>query len=577
MRFAVVAPAAALLVLASAAPALAAPPAPPLPALPRALAAELSPYEKTSLATLTVGSGVGVDAVVRTPTSASVVRLDTSTTADARRAVSLLNEQPGVTAGVTGVVRADGRAVGLTSVRPLSGGTEWDLLKVHGPDARALVAGSLPSVTVAVLDTGIAANPQLTPDLVPGQNFSDSDPSNPTDTTDNYFHGTHVAGTIGAAVGATGIEGVADGVRLMPVKVLDDSGSGTTSAIASGIIWAADHGADVINMSLGGDDDPAVDSAIDYARSKNVVVVAAVGNSGDAGNPVEYPGASPGVIGVAATDSNDVHPSFSEYGPQVDVAAPGVDVASLYLASTTQVAVASGTSMATPHVAATAALVKAVDRSVAPDQVEKIIEGAVVDLGALGRDDLYGNGRIDALAAVEGAFAADGQTVPVPPSETPLDALYRRLGGSAGFLGLPRTDPFGPLVSGGMGEHFQGGSIYWSPTTGAHAVGGAIRGRWAAGGWETSWLGLPTTDVFCGLRGGGCGQHFQGGSIYWSPATGAHAVGGAIRSRWAATGWETGLLGYPTTDLYGVPGGVAVRFQHGTITWIQRTGRISIT
>ena len=629
MRFAVVAPAAALLVVVSAAPALADPAPPPLPPLPSALTSQLSPQEQSTLATLTAGAGIGVDAVVRTPTGASVVRLDSSTSTDARSAVSLLNDQRGVTAGLTGHVRATGQAVGLTSVSAQSSGTEWDLLKVNGPAARTLVAGSLPTVTVAVLDTGVATNPQLTPYLVPGQNFSSSDPGNPTDTIDNDFHGTHVAGTIGAAAGVTGIQGVADGVRIMPVKVLDDTGSGTTAAIASGIIWAADHGADVINMSLGGDEDPAVDSAIDYARSQNVVVVAAVGNSGDAGNPVMYPGASPGVIGVAATDINDVRPSFSESGPQVDVAAPGVDVASLYLASTTQVAVASGTSMATPHVAATAALVKAVDRAFTPDQVQNIVQGAVVDLGAPGRDDLYGYGRIDALGAVDAAFTADGQPAGGSAPPTALDVLYARLGGASsvlgaavtdafpiaggtarryaggqillapgsttahfvsgaiaglyggigsatGFLGFPTTDPFGPLRGGGVGQHFSGGSIYWSPTTGAHFVRGAIRGQWAATGWENG-LGYPVTDEFCGLRGGGCGQHFPGGSLYWSPTTGAHVVHGAIRNRWAAMGWENGRLGYPTTEEYGVRGGIAMRFQHGTITWVQRTGRISVT
>jgi subtilisin family serine protease len=632
MRFAVVAPAAAFLVVASATPALADPAAPPLPSLPSALATQLSPQEKSSLATLTAGDGVGLDAVVRTPTGASVVRLDSSTSTAARQAVSLLDDQPGVTAGLTGVVHAAGQTVrvtGVSGVSAQSGGTEWDLQKVNGPAARALVAGALPTVTVAVLDTGVAANPQLMPYLVPGRNFSSSDPGNPADTTDHDFHGTHVAGTIGAAVGATGIEGVADGVRIMPVKVLDDSGSGTTTDIASGIIWAADHGADVINMSLGGAEDPAVQSAIDYARSRNVVVVAAVGNSGDAGNPVMYPGAGAGVIGVAATDMNDVRPSFSEYGPQVDVAAPGVDVASLYLASTTQIVVASGTSMATPHVAATAALVKAVDRGFTPDQVEDLIQGAVVDLGAPGRDDLYGYGRIDALGAVDAALTADGRPVDGSPAPTALDALYARLGGAsgvlgaavtgafpvaggtarryaggqillapgsttahfvsgaiaglysavgsaAGFLGFPTTDPFGPLGRGGVGQHFQGGSLYWSPATGVHLVRGAIRAQWAATGWETG-LGYPVTDEFCGLRNAGCGQHFQGGSLYWSPATGVHLVRGAIRAQWAATGWETGRLGYPTSDEYGVRGGIAMRFQHGTVTWVQRTGRTSVS
>jgi GH25 family lysozyme M1 (1,4-beta-N-acetylmuramidase)/uncharacterized protein with LGFP repeats len=115
-------------------------------------------------------------------------------------------------------------------------------------------------------------------------------------------------------------------------------------------------------------------------------------------------------------------------------------------------------------------------------------------------------------------------------------------------LGYPTTDGFCGLTSSGCGQHFSNyASIYWSPATGAHFVRGAIRGKWAATGWEHN-LGYPTTDEFCGLTNSGCGQQFSNNaSIYWSPATGAHFVRGAIRGTWAATGWET-KLGYPTTD-----------------------------
>jgi uncharacterized protein with LGFP repeats len=116
--------------------------------------------------------------------------------------------------------------------------------------------------------------------------------------------------------------------------------------------------------------------------------------------------------------------------------------------------------------------------------------------------------------------------------------------------------------------------VYWSPGSGARVVVGAVRDRWAAQGWETGPLGYPVTDERCGLRDGGCFQLFQRGSVYWSPGSGARVVVGAVRDRWAAQGWETGLLRYPVSDEYPVPGGRAQRFQGGSLTWVAATGRV---
>jgi uncharacterized protein with LGFP repeats len=156
-----------------------------------------------------------------------------------------------------------------------------------------------------------------------------------------------------------------------------------------------------------------------------------------------------------------------------------------------------------------------------------------------------------------------------------IKAKWLAMGGPAGTLGYPVTDEFCGLRGGGCGQHFsKAASIYWSAATGAHFVRGAIRTKWSATGWETN-LGYPVTDEFCGLRGGGCGQHFsQTASIYWSPATGAHLVRRAIRSAWAALGWETGQLGYPTSDEFCglVGGGCGEHFQGGSIYWSAATG-----
>jgi uncharacterized protein with LGFP repeats len=144
------------------------------------------------------------------------------------------------------------------------------------------------------------------------------------------------------------------------------------------------------------------------------------------------------------------------------------------------------------------------------------------------------------------------------------------LGWENGFLGYPTTSEI--ALRGGALTAFQGGSVYWSPATGAHAVRGAIRDRWGALGWENGFLGYPTTDEI-GLRGGAF-TAFQGGSVYWSPATGAHAVRGAIRDAWGATGWENGSLGYPTSDEFGIPGGQRTNFQRGYITWTPQGGAV---
>ncbi|NIZ91501.1 N-acetylmuramoyl-L-alanine amidase [Kineococcus rubinsiae] len=145
-------------------------------------------------------------------------------------------------------------------------------------------------------------------------------------------------------------------------------------------------------------------------------------------------------------------------------------------------------------------------------------------------------------------------------------------GWERGSLGFPVTGD--SPARGGFYTHFQGGSIYWSAKTGAHLTRGAIRDRWAALGWEGG-LGFPLTDDTATPNGKGWFTHFQGGSIYWSPASGAHAVRGGIRDKWASLGWENGWLGFPTRDEYAVAEGLRTDFQGGTITWNARTGELT--
>jgi uncharacterized protein with LGFP repeats len=135
-------------------------------------------------------------------------------------------------------------------------------------------------------------------------------------------------------------------------------------------------------------------------------------------------------------------------------------------------------------------------------------------------------------------------------------------------LGYPTTDTVCGLRSSGCAQHFQGGSIYSSPTTGARVLAGAVRARYIAVKGQNSGLGYPTTDTVCGLRSSGCAQHFQGGSIYYSPRTGARVVAGAIRARYVAFGAHNSRWGYPTSDQYAIRGGVAQKFQGAVATYV---------
>ena len=260
---------------------------------------------------------------------------------------------------------------------------------------------------IAIVDTGVdMTHPELVSKLVSsGHDFANND----DDATDDVWHGTHVAGIAAADTNnAAGIAGVAWNCRILPVKVTDATGDGFYSWIIDGIIWAADHGADVINISLGGNyPDPFLEDACKYAHDKGAVVVAAAGNDGIA--LVLYPAAYDAyVLAVAASDYNDEIADFSSFGPEVDVAAPGVWI----LAPAPQWYVGdgflpylfgSGTSMAAPHVAGLAALIKSVKPDLSVDDIMKLIRYTADDINKTahpGRDDYAGYGRINMTRAL---------------------------------------------------------------------------------------------------------------------------------------------------------------------------------
>ncbi|MQA33310.1 hypothetical protein GCU49_06975 [Modestobacter roseus] len=175
--------------------------------------------------------------------------------------------------------------------------------------------------------------------------------------------------------------------------------------------------------------------------------------------------------------------------------------------------------------------------------------------------------RVDAASA----------TVTVSPGATPIGRRYADAGGPTGSLGAPTAGQRCGLRASGCFQEFRGGAIYWSPGTGARVVSGAVRDRWAATGWENGSLGYPVTDTVCGLVGGGCYQHFERGTVMSGPA-GAWSVSGAVRDGWFARGSEGGVLGYPAADqVCGLPGGGCFqRFQSGSLYWSPATGARSV-
>jgi subtilisin family serine protease len=181
------------------------------------------------------------------------------------------------------------------------------------------------------------------------------------------------------------------------VKVLGDNGSGSSSDVARGITWAVDNGAEIINLSLGGSYSSAVATAVGYAESQGVLVVAAAGNDGPTGSP-NYPAALADALAVASYDEGGSVSSFSTRGSYIDVAAPGGNILSTFKSGGW--VFMSGTSMATPHVAGVAALLLASEPGLTPAQVRQRFESTAVDAGTAGHDTSYGWGRVDAPAVL---------------------------------------------------------------------------------------------------------------------------------------------------------------------------------
>jgi thermitase len=294
---------------------------------------------------------------------------------------------------------------------------QWGLTTIQAQAAWEITTGDA-GVKVAVLDTGIDQdNEDLAAKIVANQNFSSS-PS----VDDLYGHGTHVAGIVAAICNnGIGVAGVGYNSSLMNVKVFDDSGNGLDSWAADGIIWAADNGAQVINLSMGGPDDSmTLQNAVDYAWNKGVVVVASAGNN--ATNTPVYPAYYTNCIAVAATDQNDAKAAYSTYGEWVDVAAPGTHIFSTlpnhlcHLQKNDEFlnyGCLSGTSMSAPFVSGLAALVWSTGYGTSPTVVRSRIENCADLIDGTGL--YWQSGRINAYRTL----ASSATQIVLSPSLNP--------------------------------------------------------------------------------------------------------------------------------------------------------------
>ncbi|MFI1682626.1 type VII secretion-associated serine protease mycosin [Streptomyces sp. NPDC020607] len=336
---------------------------------------------------------------------------------------------------------------------------QWGLDAMHTSQVWQTTKGR--GITVAVLDTGIdAEHPDLAGNVLEGTDmvgFGAGRGDRPW-----ARHGTAMAGIIaghGHGEGRTdGVLGIAPEAKILPVRVILEDGDPARkkarntrgNALADGIRWAADHGADVINLSLGDDSksahpEPDEDAAVQYALKKGVAVVASAGNGGERGDHISYPAAYPGVIAATAVDENGARASFSTRRWYATVAAPGDDI--VIADPDRKYYEGWGTSAASAFVSGAVALIRAAHPALKPAQIKEILEDTARDAPSGGRDDSRGFGLIDPAAALDraGRIKPQGQRTATygtkyygsgPDETTPDDGPAAWLGPTAGALGV---------------------------------------------------------------------------------------------------------------------------------------------
>ena len=369
-----------------------------------------------------------------------VRKLKARTQAEADQLANELNAQPGVVAEVNQArktdpaVMADAGSTNQITSSPVDGSNpsrqslqalageaygayQWGLPAVGAENAWQVTQGS--GVIVAVIDGGVdASHPDLAGQLLPQIDV-------PNDGQAGFFvdsHGTHVAGIIAASLDGTGVAGLANNVKVLPIRVFDVNDYTDDYSIAAGFYSAVESGAKVINISIGGPDSPLQREYVKYAIDSGVTVVASGGNKGLEGSPVTYPAAYDGVIGVGAFTPTWEKADFSSTGDWIDISAPGQDILSTVPGGGWESW--PGTSMAAPFVSATAALVRAANPTLSAQQVESMLQStAQDDADADGSDTWFGAGYLQADQATLKAAQAPGGMRAITASAAPVASV----------------------------------------------------------------------------------------------------------------------------------------------------------
>ncbi len=425
------------------------------------------------------------------------------------------------------------------------------------------------SAVVAVIDTGIDPNhPDLNGKIVAGYDYLDAD----NDPTDTYGHGMHVAGiSLANTNNMTGTAGVgySPSIKVMPLRVCDQNGC-PTSAIVNAIYHAADNGAEVSNMSIGGTiKSRAEESAVNYAWSKGLVIVASSGNDGM--NKVSYPAKFKKVIAVGSTDWNDVRAPYSNGGKDLDVVAPGGRMDKLHdkggiystmptypVYLTTQYSYSQGydqlqgTSMAGPQVAGLAALLIAQDSSRSNADIRSIIESTTDDLGASGFDNDYGNGRVNVCKAV-GGTDCDGSPndVPVVSMTSPSDGATSGTGAMILFEGAANDTEDGDIsasltwtssINGSIGT---GASFSTTLSDGDHTITASVTDSGGMTSSDTTniTVGTPNDAPVVSISSPSDGATFGSGASILFAGSASDTEDGSLTASMAWTSSIDGSIG----------------------------------
>lgn len=372
--------------------------------------------------------------------------------------------------GLFTVVERDGVAHGGAVPNDPSFASQWHLAKIQAPAAWDVTTGSA-SLPIAVIDSGVnSAHPDLAGRITAGWSFLLGN----SNTSDVLGHGTAVAGSLGAATNnLIGVAGVTWRNPIMPLVVLNSNDYASYSDIASAIMYAADHGVRIINVSIGGTSSSSLlQSAVNYAWNKGAVVFAAAMNNSN--STPNYPAACNNAVAVSATTSSDLLASFSNYGTWIDLAAPGNNI--LTTNNSGGYSYWYGTSFSSPITAGVAALVLSADPALSAPGLVSLLESNSDDLGTAGFDIQYGWGRVNAAKAVSAARAISGSAPSVsiasPTSNSSVAGAVTISGAAAGSLGIAQVNLYcdSTLIGSTAAANY---SFSWNSgafTAGAHTL-----------------------------------------------------------------------------------------------------------